>query len=194
MQSQPLLLFAVIPLASFSAKKSPSSWAIYIVRSFITKSMCAKYVVAVDWPLSLAATACQVMGRLSDAGTTVLCSVERRGDDGVPRFLEACEAEGFSLQMVYRAAPSAPAPVELYEFCKGGGEGFRGVPVAESDSGIEVAAKEEAVGECVGGGKAGLVGDGDDGAAVVGCSGGDDAGGGGVGAVREEGVSESAAR
>ncbi|CAN0388550.1 unnamed protein product, partial [Hapterophycus canaliculatus] len=73
------------------------------------------------------------MGRLSDGGTTILCSVERRGVDGVPEFLEACEAEGFSLQMVYRAAPDAPAPVELYEFSKAGREGFRGVPVSESD-------------------------------------------------------------
>ncbi|CBJ30547.1 conserved unknown protein [Ectocarpus siliculosus] len=78
----------------------------------------------------------KVMGRLSDAGTTVLCSVERRGVDGVPEFLRACEAEGFSLQTVYRAAPSAPAPVELYEFSKGV---FRGeaVAVVESDGGME---------------------------------------------------------
>lgn len=130
------------------------------------------------------------MGRLSDAGTTVLCSVERRGDDGVPRFLKACQAEGFSLQMVYRAAASAPAPVELYEFSKGGKEGFRGVPVAESDSGIEVEVKEAALGGCARGGDAGLVGDSDDAAAVVGCSGGE----GEVGAVRAEGISESAAR
>ncbi|CAM9870625.1 unnamed protein product [Scytosiphon promiscuus] len=75
----------------------------------------------------------KVMGRLSDPGTTVLCSVERRGVDGVPEFLEACKAEGFSLQMVYRAAPDAPAPVELYEFSKAGPEGFRGVAVAEID-------------------------------------------------------------
>lgn len=76
------------------------------------------------------------MGRLSDAGTTVLCSVERRGVDGVPQFLRACEAEGFSLQTVYRAAPGAPAPVELYEFSKGE---FRGeaVAVVESDSDME---------------------------------------------------------
>ncbi|CAM9424455.1 unnamed protein product [Ectocarpus fasciculatus] len=76
----------------------------------------------------------KVMGRLSDAGTTVLCSVERRGVDGVPQFLRACEAEGFSLQTVYRAAPSAPAPVELYEFSKGE---FRGeaVAVAEGEEG-----------------------------------------------------------
>lgn len=72
------------------------------------------------------------MGRLSDVGTTVLCSVERRGDDGVPRFLDACQAEGFALQMVYRAAPDAAAPVELYELSKGGQDLFRGVAV-ESD-------------------------------------------------------------
>ncbi|CAB1118621.1 unnamed protein product [Ectocarpus sp. CCAP 1310/34] len=78
----------------------------------------------------------KVMGRLSDAGTTVLCSVERRGVDGVPDFLRACEAEGFSLQTVYRAAPSASAQVELYEFSKGV---FRGeaVAVVESDGGME---------------------------------------------------------
>ncbi len=73
------------------------------------------------------------MGRLSDSGTTVLCSVERRGDDGVPEFLKACEAEGFSLQMVYRAAPNAPAPVELYEFSKAGPGGFRGVAVEDAE-------------------------------------------------------------
>lgn len=136
------------------------------------------------------------MGRLSDAGTTVLCSVERRGDDGVPEFLKACEAEGFSLQMVYRAAQSAPSPVELYEFSKGGREGFRGVPVAESDSGD--GAKAEAAGEfaggCDGGGKGGLVGDGD-GAAAVGCGGGDaDEGEVEVGSVSEEAASGSGAR
>lgn len=136
------------------------------------------------------------MGRLSDAGTTVLCSVERRGDDGVPRFLKACEAEGFALQMVYRAGPSAPAPVELYEFSKGGREGFRGVPVAESDSGHE--AEAEAAGESAGGGdgggKAGLVGDDNGGAAGVGCSGGD-AGEGEVSSVSsKEAVSESTTR
>lgn len=75
----------------------------------------------------------QVMGRLSDAGTTVLCSVERRGDDGVPRFLDACEAEGFERRMVYRSAPGAPAPIELYELSKGGQEGFRGVAVESED-------------------------------------------------------------
>lgn len=109
------------------------------------------------------------MGRLSDVGTTVLCSVERRGDDGVPEFLRACEAEGFSLQVVYRAVPSAPAPVELYEFSKGGRGGFRGVPVAESDSGDEA----EAAGECTGGDAEGGIVDDGAGAAVVGCSGGD---------------------
>eukprot|EP00904_Undaria_pinnatifida_P005892 jgi/Undpi1/2432/HiC_scaffold_13.g05813.m1 len=64
----------------------------------------------------------KVMGRLSDAGTTVLCSVERRGDDGVPRFLDACEAEGFERRMVYRSAKGAPSPIELYELTKGGQE------------------------------------------------------------------------
>lgn len=135
------------------------------------------------------------MGRLSDAGTTVLCSVERRGDDGVPQFLKACKAEGFSLQMVYRAAPSAPAPVELYEFSKGAREGFRGIPVAESDCVNRVEAVES-VGECAGGGegggKAGEVGF-SDGATVVGRSGGD-ADEGEVGASREEGILESAPR
>eukprot|EP00903_Cladosiphon_okamuranus_P013178 g12291.t1 len=136
----------------------------------------------------------KVMGRLSDEGTTVLCSVERRGDDGVPQFLKACEAEGFSLQMVYRAAASAPAPVELYEFSKGGRKGLRGVPVAESDSGKEVQA-EKPGGECAGGGgegsgKAGLVGD-SEGSAIVGrCSGGADEDEGGV----LSGGSESAPR
>lgn len=137
------------------------------------------------------------MGRLSDAGTTVLCSVERRGDDGVPQFLKACKAEGFSLQMVYRAAPSAPAPVELYEFSKGGREGFRGVPVAESDRGNEVEA-EKSGGDCAGGGegggKAGVVGDSDgDRSAGVGRGGGG-ADEGEVGVVREEGVSETTSR
>lgn len=138
------------------------------------------------------------MGRLSDEGTTVLCSVERRGDDGVPRFLKACEAEGFTLQMVYRAAPSAPAPVELYEFSKGGREGFRGVPVADNDSSNDVEAEEEeeAAGECAGGceggGKAGLVGDSDGATAVGGNGGGADESE--VGSVREEAVSESSAR
>lgn len=79
------------------------------------------------------------MGRLSDEGTTVLCSVERRGDDGVPRFLDACEAEGFERRMVYRSEPGAPAPIELYELSKGGQEGFRGVAVeSEDDSSSEV--------------------------------------------------------
>ena len=78
-------------------------------------------------------TLSQVMGRLSDAGTTVLCSVERRGDDGVPRFLDACKAEGFERRMVYRSAPGAPAPIELYELSKGGQQGFRGVAVESDD-------------------------------------------------------------
>lgn len=76
----------------------------------------------------------QVMGRLSDFGTTVLCSVERRGDDGVPRFLDACAAEGFSRRMVYRSAPEASAPIELYELSQGGEAGMRGVAVDSDDN------------------------------------------------------------
>lgn len=71
----------------------------------------------------------QVMGRLSDRGTTVLASVERRGEDGVFKFLDACLAEGFTSQMVYRAAPDAPAPVELYELRKRGPVGHRGTAI-----------------------------------------------------------------
>lgn len=58
------------------------------------------------------------MGRLSDARTRVLVSVERRGEDGVPSFLEACSGEGFTIRMVYKASHGAPAPVELYELRK----------------------------------------------------------------------------
>lgn len=58
------------------------------------------------------------MGRLSDTGTTVLASVERRGEDGVSKFLEACHGEGFTVRMVFRAPMDAPAPVELYELRK----------------------------------------------------------------------------
>lgn len=72
------------------------------------------------------------MARLGDAGTTVLCSFERRGDDGVPGFLDAIKLEGFGLQMVFRAFP-----VELYEFSKGGAQAFRGVALEnlEGDDG-----------------------------------------------------------
>lgn len=88
------------------------------------------------------------MGRLSDAGTTVLCSVERRGDDGVPRFLAACRAEGFALQIVFRAAQGAPAPVELYEFSKDGRKGFRGAAVS-SDCRAAEAVHPESGGEAL---------------------------------------------
>lgn len=68
----------------------------------------------------------QVMAALSDSYTTVLCALERRGeDDGVVPFLAACEAEGFALQLVFLAGPDAPAPVKIYEFSKRGREGFR---------------------------------------------------------------------
>ncbi|CAM9181825.1 unnamed protein product [Ascophyllum nodosum] len=68
----------------------------------------------------------KVMGHLSDTGTTVLCSVERRGEDGIPQFLSACVAEGFKLQLVFLAAPDAPSPVEIYELSrKGDRDGFR---------------------------------------------------------------------
>lgn len=106
----------------------------------------------------------------------------------MPQFLQACEAEGFSLQTVYRAAPSAPAPVELYEFSKGGREGFRGVPVAENDSALH----EESASGDDGGVGAGLVSN-SDGAAVGGSTGGD-ADEGEVGSVSEEAVSEGTAR
>ena len=107
------------------------------------------------------------MGRLSDAGTTVLCSVERRGDDGVPRFLDACEAEGFERRMVYRSAKGAPSPIELYELTKGGQEGFRGVAVEGVDSSSELEGSDDGGG---GGGGDESDGDGD---------GGDEDGGGG---------------
>lgn len=68
----------------------------------------------------------QVMTALSDSYTTVLCALERRGDDdGVVAFLAACETEGFALQLVFLAGPDAPAPVKIYEFSKRGREGFR---------------------------------------------------------------------
>lgn len=89
------------------------------------------------------------MGRLSDAGTTVLCSVERRADDGVPQFLEACTSEGFALQMVFKAVKGSPSPVELYEFSKGGQEGFRGlaVEVGDDSAGVEMESVAVEVGD-----------------------------------------------
>lgn len=60
------------------------------------------------------------MGELSDSGTTILTSVERRGEDGVSKFLERCRAAGFETRLVFRASGDAPAPVEVYELSKGG--------------------------------------------------------------------------
>lgn len=70
------------------------------------------------------------MDRLSDPDTTVLASVERRGEaDGVSNFIQACRTAGFATRMVYRSTPEAAAPVELYEFSKGGDARIRGEDV-----------------------------------------------------------------